>query len=116
VAAVLVQELLHPPGDLPLAATDERLACQRLERAVGGLAGAADQLDLALVLDRAQPLDEAVRGPELDAAVAQPLPGGVGERAGLEAELTLDEAGRSPITSRFTCRTSTPSTMRARST
>ncbi len=93
--------LLDGPGHLALlAAGQARLGEPRVDR-VAQLAAAADQRDLVGVLDGAEILDDLVAGHELGArcpgGLVQRLPGGVGERRGLEPDALgtedLGEAG-----------------------
>ena len=78
------------PGDVALAAADERhLAHEPLEHPVGDRAAAPERVELALVLDRAQLLDEALARHEIEAAFAQLL----GEREREDVRLEADPAG-----------------------
>ena len=75
-----MEELLEAPGELALGAADDVvLVRETLERDVDDLRGAADRVELVLVLDRAQLLDESVTRNGLD-------PAGVETRVMLEAE------------------------------
>ncbi len=68
--AVLVEQLLHPPRELALGASDERLLRERGERAVRDRARRPDRFHLAGLLHRPKRLDHAVRRLELEAAGA----------------------------------------------
>ena len=73
LAAALVQQHLHPPGELPLGAADEPLAREPLVRLVGDLRGLPDRVELAVLLDRAQALDDSGAGNELRRTPAKDL-------------------------------------------
>jgi hypothetical protein len=81
-----VKELLDRPGQVALGSADEALLDQALEDAVGDPACALDRPELVVVLDRAQPLDEAPAGNRLDRATAKGLVAGVRNEIGLEAD------------------------------
>src|SRR5207245_3518186 len=72
-AALLVEEARQIPRHLALRAADEADAGEALEDPVGDLAGAAEDLELALVLDRAERLDEAAVRDEVEPAALQGL-------------------------------------------
>src|SRR5262249_9767225 len=76
----LVQQLLEAPRELALGAADDvPLVGEPLERGVRDLGRLADGVELALVLDRAELLDEPVARNWLD-------PAGVEARVTLEAD------------------------------
>ena len=64
---------LEVERDVALGAADDAGADDLLEGLVGELRGGADELDLGLVLDRAQGLDDAAGGDELDVALGDEL-------------------------------------------
>ena len=86
VPAFLVEELREIPGDLALGAPDERHLGQPLEDAIRDLAGAAERVELALVLHGAELLDEAVGRDGLRLSLLQRLVARVGDRIRLEAD------------------------------
>jgi hypothetical protein len=86
VATVRVHELPQPPRDLLLGLADPRLGRERLERPLRRARRAPDRRELAVVLDRAQPFDEAGRRHELEPARRQVLVLRVRQRVGLERE------------------------------
>ena len=94
VGAVLVEELVQPPGELALGAADEPLLGEARIRLARDLAGAADRIQLVVVLDRAQRLDEAAPGDEREPACAQDLPRRVADGVGLEAHGALEQLGQ----------------------
>ena len=97
VRSFLVVEPRDVPGHVALAAADERhLAHEPLEHPVGDLARAPERLELALVLDRAQLLDETLARHELDAALPQLLGERPREDVGLEAEAAREVLGEPP--------------------
>src|SRR5438552_17611025 len=71
IRALLVEELTDRPGHVPLPPTDEGLVDEPLEHPVGDFASALDRRELLLVLDRAEPFDEAATGHLLDGAHAR---------------------------------------------
>src|SRR5262249_14946512 len=74
VGSLLLREPPDVPGDVALAATDEpHLAHEALEHPVGDRAGAPEDLELALVLNRPQLLDDPLTRHELQAALSQLL-------------------------------------------
>ena len=68
-----MEELADAPGQLDLGAAGEALLGERTEDGVGDPRGLAQQLELARLLHRAQPLDEPGPGDGLDAAALQRL-------------------------------------------
>ena len=73
VGACIVEELLHPPGEVGLGLADEvAFVDEALERDVRDLRRPADRVQLVLVLDGAQLLDEAVAGNRVDSSSVQP--------------------------------------------
>ena len=86
MGALLVQELLHPPGDLALGAADEALFREPRERCVADRRDPPHRLELGRLLDRAQPLHEATRRNELEVAGGERLVARVRERPRLEGE------------------------------
>src|SRR5205807_4533168 len=71
VGAELVEELLHPPGELTLSAADERLGGQSLVGLARDRRCRPDRVQLVLVLFRPQSLDEAVPRDELGLALRE---------------------------------------------
>ena len=92
-AALLVEEARQIPRHLALGAADEADAGEALEDPVGDLAGAAEDLELALVLDRAERLDEAAVRDEVEPARLQRLVVGVDDARRLEADLPGEPLG-----------------------
>ena len=85
--SLLVIDARDVPGDVALAAADKRnLLDQPLEHPVGDRTRPAERLELALVLDRAQLLDETLPRHELDAAPTQLLRERPREDVRLEAD------------------------------
>ncbi len=88
---LLVVEPRDVPRDVALAPADERhLAHEPLEHPVRDRAGAPEGLELALVLDRAQLLDEPLARNEVDPAPAQLLRERPGEDIRLEADASAE--------------------------
>ncbi len=85
LAAVGVDELLEPPGELALGPPDPGLAAQCLERRVGRMGRAAQRVELLLVLDRPQPLDEPRARHQLEPAGGERLVARVAQVRRLEA-------------------------------
>ena len=73
VGTLVVEELLDRPGNVPLGAADEALLDEPLEDAVGDLTRALDRGELVVVLDCAEPLDEAATRNGLDGAAPERL-------------------------------------------
>jgi hypothetical protein len=90
VSAELVHELVEAERELALAAADERLLRDPLVRVDRDLGGGAHRLELALVLDRAQPLDLPVPRNELQPRSVQQLPVRVRQLRRFERDLPLD--------------------------
>ena len=87
VGACVVEELLHPPGEVGLGLPDEvAFVDETLERDVRDLCRPADRIKLVLVLDHAQLFDEAVARNSVDSSCVQPRVALVGERGALEAD------------------------------
>ncbi len=94
VDAVRVHQRAQPPRELALGVADPGLGRERLEGVVGSPGGAADLLDLALVLHRPQALDDARRRHELELARTKHLDLRVRQRVGLEGEPPLEPPGQ----------------------
>src|SRR6266508_152921 len=58
LSALVVEELLNRPRDVPLRSADERFLDETLVHPVGNLAGSLDRAELFLLLDRAQLLHQ----------------------------------------------------------
>ena len=105
------------PGDLALAAADEAdLAGEPLEDAVGDRARPAQRVELALVLDRAQPLDEA--GARHEVEPVRRRSASTSEYGSTSASNPIRPerlSASQPISERLVSTTSTPSTARAAS-
>ena len=86
VAAFLVEEPRQVPRHLALGAADERHLGEALEDAVGDRARVAEDLELALLLHRAQRLDEARVRHELEPAALERLEVGVDDVRRLERD------------------------------
>ena len=81
-----MEEAAQVPRDVALGAADEGDLGQALEDTVGDRAGTTERVELALVLDRAQLLDDAARRHELESALGERLPARVGQVGRLEAD------------------------------
>src|SRR6266508_3205014 len=86
LSALVVEELLNRPRDVPLRSADERFLDETLVHPVGNLAGSLDRAELFLLLDRAQLLHQTATGNRLDRAGAQRLGTGVRDEVSLEAD------------------------------
>src|SRR5262245_32177622 len=91
VGAELVEELVQPPGQLALGSPDERLVREALVGLARDLPRPADRVELAVVLHRAQRLDEAAARYEVEPAAVQRLPARVADGVGLEADAALEQ-------------------------
>ena len=100
----------QPPRELALAAADPRLRRERLERAVGGTRRTADLLDLAVVLHRAQRLDDAASSARARARPSRaPRPAKTAARRP-RTDAPSSRSARSRISERFASSASTPAT------
>ena len=113
---LLVEEPRQIPCDLALGAADELHLGEALEDAVGDRARMAEDVELALLLDRAQRLDEADRAARARARRPR-VSGSRSRRRSLPRSRSCPTASRRAhrSTPRFVCTTSTPSTARAAS-
>jgi hypothetical protein len=91
LGAELVEQDLHPPGEVALGAADELLLRKPLVDPVGDPRGRPDRAELRLVLDGPQRLDEPAARNELCLALGERLPRAVRERARLEADPSREE-------------------------
>src|SRR5262249_32293300 len=86
VRAALAHELLHPPRQVELGSPDESLLGERRERIVRQTRDVANRRQLAVVLPRAQLLDEPAPRHERDPRIADALPAPVVEPTALEPD------------------------------
>ena len=93
VGAGVVPRLLEPPLELGLGPADERLLRELRVDLVGDRRSPAQKLELARLLDGAQPFDDACRRDDLHAARAERV--GIGE--GEVARLDRDAAAREQL-------------------
>jgi hypothetical protein len=91
LGAELVEQLLHPPGQLALGPAGEGLGGETSVRLARQRGGPPDRVELGRVLDRAQLLDEAAARDEVEPAGAQGLVARVREVVGLEADAPVEE-------------------------
>ena len=82
----LAQRPLEPPRHLRLRPPDESLPPEQLERLGEQRCGAPERVELAVVLDRPQPLDGTLRRDELDATGGERAMGGEADLVGLERD------------------------------
>src|SRR4051794_8660750 len=90
VAAELVEELVEPPGEVPLGAARELVVREALERLARDLRGAAYDRDFVLVLHCPERLDEPVARHELDPARVERRMLAVRHDLGLEPDLARE--------------------------
>src|SRR5712691_2601764 len=93
LGALVVEELLDRPRDIPFGPPYEGLLNQPLEDPVGDLTRALDRSELDVVLDRTKPLDETPPRNGLDRATPQSLVTGVRDEIGFEPDGPRQPAG-----------------------
>src|SRR5262245_161500 len=86
VGSSLVKQLRHPPHELPLRASDERLVGETGERLVEDRPGAPDRRQLRAVLHLAQPLYEAAARYEVEPTADERLVTGMRQPVRLEPD------------------------------